>query len=91
MGDALISVVLLQHETSVGHPTHQAGCFLKASGHRLQAGAVGGQTGFLPGEVAHGSSDQMGRSAKPSMTSPAVMSQNIGTTTCSDVPPSSKW
>ena len=48
------------HEALVSHPAHQSGRFLKTRGHRLETGAVGGQTGILPGEITHGCWDQLG-------------------------------
>ncbi len=54
MGDVVPVAVAFQHEALGCHAAHQRRRLLEAGRHRFEAGAVGRQAGFLPGEVGHG-------------------------------------
>ena len=98
MGDVLAIAVALQREPLRGHAAHQGRGFFKPGGHSREAGAIGGESGLLPGEVGHrvvgAGGAQGGRaqgsSTKPTPTSSRLVIQKRCTTATSPSPPSSK-
>ena len=60
VGDVLAVAVALQPEAFLCHAPHQPGGFLEAGRNRLEAGAIGRQARFLPGEVSQGNARNAG-------------------------------